>query len=150
MNKYIKFDLRDSVALMKIAIMNALHDIDSGAERVIELGEYTSPKLFKECLASANWFPTLKDYFYITPSGKTCYIENFHKLSVCNKLVDVTISITMSSTQSVLAPSEEISQEIVEKLVEDQINTPIEVMKAAGYSKNWTVDDYCVIRNDEI
>lgn len=40
MNKYIKYDLEDAATQMRVAIMNALHAIDSKECEEISLGSY--------------------------------------------------------------------------------------------------------------
>lgn len=55
MNKYIKTDIEQAITLMKVAIMNALHDIESGEETTINLGPNISWNLFYECLLESDW-----------------------------------------------------------------------------------------------
>ena len=87
MNKYIKTDLEQAVSYMKTAIMNTLHDIDSGEEEEIDLGPNLSWNLFNNCLEEAgwehddtcDWDPNgwqvdFWDYWF-SPSGKFCCIQ---------------------------------------------------------------------------
>lgn len=88
MNKYIKTDLEQAEILMKSAIMNALHDIDSGEEIKIDLGPNISWNLFYKCLQEADWQPDQSydpistngwevDFFtyWISPSGLSVEIK---------------------------------------------------------------------------
>lgn len=86
MNKYIKTDLEQAEKYMKFAIMNTLHDIDSGTEKEIDLGTNLSWNLFYNCLLEAGWEHDDRtnldtngfqvnfwDSWY-SPSGKSCDI----------------------------------------------------------------------------
>lgn len=85
MNKYIKTDIENAEKYMKSAIMNALHDIDSGEEDEIDLGPNISWNLFSNCLNKAGWkrdddFETNGwevDFWthYYSPSNKYCCIK---------------------------------------------------------------------------
>lgn len=87
MNKYIKTDIENAEKYMKAAIMNALHDIDTGEEEEIDLGLNLSWNLFNDCLVEANWEHNDKidwdpngwqvDFWdwWISPSGKHCCIQ---------------------------------------------------------------------------
>lgn len=87
MNKYIKSDILNAEKYMKSAIMNSLHDIDSGEEDEIDLGPNLSWNLFSKCLIEAGWIEEENDDFetngwqvdfwtyYHSPSGKYCCIE---------------------------------------------------------------------------
>lgn len=84
MNKYIKTDLEQATSYMRIAILNALHDIDSGEEIEIDLGPNISWNLFNDCLNEEGWkegdFDTNGweiDFWmnWTSPSGKYCLIQ---------------------------------------------------------------------------
>lgn len=85
MNKYIKLDIYNSENYMKVAIMNALHDIDSGEETKIDLGPNISYNLFYKCLVDSGWKEIDEmetngwkvDFFtkWISPSGINVYIS---------------------------------------------------------------------------
>lgn len=87
MNKYIKTNLEQAISYMKIAIINALNDIDTGEEEEIDLGQNISWNLFYNCLQEAGWKQDeLTDFetngwevdfwnYWISPSGKCCCIE---------------------------------------------------------------------------
>lgn len=55
MNKYIKTDLDNARKYMKVAIMNTLHDLNSGEEGTINLGPYISWGLLYNCLIESGW-----------------------------------------------------------------------------------------------
>lgn len=55
MNKYIKYDLEDATTQMRVAIMNALDNINSGECKEISLGKYISGALLLECLEDSKW-----------------------------------------------------------------------------------------------
>lgn len=77
MNKYIKTDIENAEKYMKSAIMNALHDIDSGEEDEIDLGPNISWNLFSNCLNEAGWKED-RDFiwtYYRSPSKKCCCID---------------------------------------------------------------------------
>ena len=85
MNKYIKTDLDNAAIQMKAAIMNALHDIDTGEEeKKIELGPYISANLLHECLEEAKWviddwesngFQVDFWWYVHSPSGKEAMVK---------------------------------------------------------------------------
>lgn len=88
MNKYIITDLEQAETYMRSAIMNALHDIDSGEEEEINLGRNISWNLFYNCLENAGWkvddsYDEMEyngwevDFWshWISPSGKYVTIE---------------------------------------------------------------------------
>ena len=75
MNKYIKTDIEQAVTLMKVAIMNALHAIDSKSEKEVVLGVYTSENLLNKCLFDANWKKDISyKNIYNTPDGNYAMI----------------------------------------------------------------------------
>ena len=100
MNKYIKTDLENAEKYMKSAIMNALHDIDSGEEKRIDLGNNISWNLFLQCLDEANWnhdddvnFDTNGweiDFWDVwwSPSGKCCDISG----SLCGQSYQIHVN----------------------------------------------------------
>lgn len=55
MNKYIKFDIENAKAYMKLALMNSMNNIDIGDETSIDLGRNISWNLFYYCLIKAGW-----------------------------------------------------------------------------------------------
>ena len=86
MNKFIKTDLEQAASYMKAAIMNALHDIDSGEERAIGLGDFIPWPLFVKCLKESGWLEDNDKYdtngwqcdfwsFWESPSGKNVEIS---------------------------------------------------------------------------
>lgn len=84
MNKYIKTDIKNAERYMKSALMNALHDIDSGEETEINLGQNISWNLFCNCLIESGWkLDTINTHgwsvdfcaYWISPSGINVIIE---------------------------------------------------------------------------
>ena len=84
MNKYIKTDIKNAEVYMKSALMNVLHDIDSGEETEINLGQNISWNLFCNCLIESGWkFDTINtrgwsiDFYtyWTSPSGINVIIE---------------------------------------------------------------------------
>ena len=95
MNKYIKFDIESAIVQMKAAIMNALHDIDSGEEKEINLGPYLSELLFYNCLIESNWTKNLSVKFqnsaekeWKTYSGKCVLITGSYGQDYKIKLIE--------------------------------------------------------------
>ena len=82
MNKYIKTDIEQGLKYLKVGVMNALADIESGEENEISLGPIALP-LIIECALERGWIedPDMDwdwtngwqiDYFYymIAPFSK--------------------------------------------------------------------------------
>ena len=155
MNKYIKTDLQDSIKLMRIAIMNALNDIETGEETRINLGPYISQPLLIECLQEANWKIENEDfdaYYYETktPSNKKVIISSEDGDDVIiysSKYTSVSISMCLSSYQEIEVPLDfdENSEENLKEIVKEQIFLPTDALEQTGYSKEWDVDDFAVI-----
>ena len=152
MNKYIKTDLRDSVKLMKIAIMNALNDIETGEETKINLGCYVPQPLFLECLQEAKWEIEIGDlmcYEAKTPSGKKVLIDLVTGDCILSsvKYIPVTISMCLSSGQEVEVPRDfdENDEQALKEAVKDQIFLPTDALEQTGFAKEWDVDDFAVI-----
>ena len=154
MNKYIKTDLQDSIKLMRIAIMNALNDIETGEETRINLGPYISQPLLIECLQEANWKIENEDfdaYYYETktPTNKKVIISSEDGDDVIiysSKYINVSISMCLSSNQDIEVPldfNEDV--ESLKEVIEEQIFLPTDALEQTGYSKEWTVDDFSVI-----
>ena len=55
MNKYIKSDIEQGLKYLKVGIMNALNDIESGEEKTIVLGNYVPFSLVVECAEEKGW-----------------------------------------------------------------------------------------------
>lgn len=158
MNKYIKTDLADAEKLMRAAIMNAIHDIESGGEKYINLGPNISNALFIECLEKAGWkdenhdiVTDASDYEanLKTPSGKiiiTTFGSPDYSFSSTRKL-QVTISVTLSSTQEIEVEGNfnEDNEEALRMAVQDQIYLPQDALKDACYDKEWDVDEFTVV-----
>ena len=83
MNKYIKTDIEQGLKYLKVGIMNALADIESGEENEISLDGPIALSLIVECALERGWIedPDMDwdwtngwevDYFYymITPFNK--------------------------------------------------------------------------------
>lgn len=113
MNKYIKTDLEQSESYMRAAIMNLLHDIDSGEiTKEINLGRYLSPNLFLECLEISGWAPQeiSENGFYAdcviwhSPSGKYCKFSglSYFGETFSAKLYEHSNSDTIRRTNSSL------------------------------------------------
>ena len=57
MNKFIKHDIENALSLLKIAIHNALSDIETGEEEEIILGEFIPFSLVVEIAEERGWRP---------------------------------------------------------------------------------------------
>ena len=155
MNKYIKTDLRDAAISMKVAIMNALNDIDKGEETYINLGKYISHSLFMDCLEEAGWNPEeyLKEDINMesclsTPSGKIVIVTfGPEYILSARKNIKVTLSFTLSSTQEIEVPGDfdVNNNELLQKEALLQIYTPVDALKDTCFEDKWEVDDICVI-----
>lgn len=55
MNKYIKTDIEQGVSFLKIAINNALADLEEGKEKEIEFGTSLPLQLIIQCTESRGW-----------------------------------------------------------------------------------------------
>lgn len=151
MNKYIKTDLQDSIKLMRVAIMNALNDIDTGEETRINLGPYISQPLLSECLQQAKWDIEIEDpdeIYYVTktPSGKKVSInlENGDCILFSMIYMQVSVSMCLSSTQEVQVPIGFNENDLIEA-VKEQIFLPTDALEQIGCAKEWIVDDFVVV-----
>ena len=158
MNKYIKTDLQDSIKLMRVAIMNAFNDIETGEETRINLGPYISQPLLLECLQEAKWEITRDEmysdemYSYYetkTLSGKKVIIEleEGDLIIFSTKYIPVTVSICLSSDTEIEVPIDfdEYNGENILEAVEEQIFLPTDALKQTGHIKEWTIDDFAVV-----
>lgn len=159
MNKYIKTDLQDSIKLMRVAIMNALNDIENGEETRINLGPYISQPLLLECLQEAKWDIEFDSNEYIyyevkTPSNKEvlitvemgdCIISSSRRIS--SRHIKVTISMCLSSIQKVKVPRKfDIkNEEDLKVIVKKQIFLPSDALNLTGNGENWVIDDFTVV-----
>jgi len=89
MNKFIKHDIENALSLMKVAINNALADVESGEESYIELGKHVPVSLVIAVAKERHWgydYEEDLDYYYqewedlgishkYTPDGKLVRIE---------------------------------------------------------------------------
>ena len=55
MNKFIKHDIDNALSLLKVAINNALSDIESGEEDEIVLGGYIPFSLVRQCVEDRGY-----------------------------------------------------------------------------------------------
>ena len=55
MNKYIKTDIEQAVTLMKVAINNALSDLEEGREKEIHFEASLPLQLIIQCAESRGW-----------------------------------------------------------------------------------------------
>ena len=88
MNKYIESDIEQGLKYLKVGIMNALNDIESGKEKIIILGNHIPFSLVVECAEERKWkesehcnFDTngwQRDcwYYMITPNNKEICIQS--------------------------------------------------------------------------
>lgn len=88
MNKYIKSDIEQGLKYLKIGIMNALSDIESGICDEINLEGPIALKLVIDCAEERGWktdpdmnwdwtsdWPVVYTYTMITNTGKFVYID---------------------------------------------------------------------------
>jgi len=55
MNKFIEYDIHNSIIQMKCAIMNILDALDKMEIDSYEFNLYTSPFLIKDCMRQSGW-----------------------------------------------------------------------------------------------
>ena len=88
MNKYIKTDIEQGLKYLKVGIMNALADIESGEEDEISLDGPIALSFIIKCAEERGWIedPDMDwdwtngwevDFWcpVISPSGKSCIID---------------------------------------------------------------------------
>ena len=155
MNKYIRTDLQDATTNMKVAIMNALNDINKGEETYINLGKYISHFLFIECLEKAGWKP--EKYLNETINVESCMYTPSNKIVIvtlgpeyilsARKTIEVTLSMTLSSTQKIEVPGDfdQSNDELLQKEALAQMYTPEDALMDIDRGDLWTVDDVCVV-----
>ena len=153
MNKFIKNDLRDATSLMKAAIMNTLHDIDSGEETYINLGPNLSNNILMDCLNEAKWDYKL-DNKWESPSGKLVLIEepifvgNDFEFKVLEKVLEtekeINISVSFSFSDKFYIPKniDITNQEALKEFIKDKIYLPQNALADTGIDDFWTLDEY--------
>ena len=62
MNKYIKTDIQQGITFLRIAINNALSDIESGEEKEIRLEAPIALQLIIECAEERGWEEDMDDW----------------------------------------------------------------------------------------
>ena len=62
MNAFIKTDIENAVILMKAAIMNALHAIESGEEKEIQFEAPIPLQLIIKCAEERGWEEDMNDW----------------------------------------------------------------------------------------
>ena len=90
MNKYIKTDIEQGLQYLKIGIMNAFSEIESGNTNSIELGNFIPFSLIRKCAEERGYQETEdfdtngwdldSDYWYYIekPNQKICIEGNFY------------------------------------------------------------------------
>lgn len=83
MNKYIKTDIEQGIQYLKIGIMNALSDLETGEEEIIRFNVPIPLQLIVKCAEDRGWIDDHEDdftngwdydYWYrmISPDEKRC------------------------------------------------------------------------------
>ena len=62
MNKYIKSDIEQGIQYLKVGIMNALSDIESGEEKEIQFETSISLQLIIKCAEERGWEEDMDDW----------------------------------------------------------------------------------------
>ena len=91
MNKFIKSDIEQGLKYLKVGIMNALADIESGEEEKITLGDYVPFSLVIECAEERGWCPwtdELDDDFDTNGWEVDCW----YRMSLPNTETEVVIA----------------------------------------------------------
>lgn len=81
MNKYIKTDIEQGLQYLKIGIMNAFADIESGEVDEIELGDFIPFSLVRKC-AEEKGYQQIRDF---DTNGCDCwyYVQRPYQKAIC-------------------------------------------------------------------
>ena len=83
MTKYIKTDIEQGLQYLKIGIMNAFADIESGEVDEIELGDFIPFSLVRKC-AEERGYQQIKDF---DTNGWECdcwhYMQHTNQKAIC-------------------------------------------------------------------
>lgn len=83
MNKFIEYDVHNGILQLKCAIMNALNDIESGNETLINLGEHIPFSLILECVQDLGWKQLWNK---VKTPTKNIYIDTQSKETILTKV----------------------------------------------------------------
>lgn len=62
MNKYIKLDIEQGIKYLKVGIMNALNDLETGEEKEIRFEAPIALQLIIECAKERGWEEDMDDW----------------------------------------------------------------------------------------
>lgn len=88
MNKYIQTDIEQAITLLKIAINNALLDLETGEEKEIHFGCDIPLSLIIHCAKDRGWEDDMNDWDW-TDGWKVNY---WYYMKFSNKDIHLTIS----------------------------------------------------------
>ena len=100
MNKYIKTDIEQGIQYLKIGIMNALSDLETGEEEIIRFNFPIPLQLIVKCAEDRGWIDDREDdftngwdydYWYrmISPDEKR-YLDIYGSLLCGNSSIHIT------------------------------------------------------------
>ena len=89
MNKYIKTDIEQGITFLKVAINNALADLEEGKEKEIRFETSLPLQLIIQCAESRGWEEDMDDWDCWTDSWQ---IDYWYYMKFPNKNIRLMIS----------------------------------------------------------
>ena len=92
MNKYIKLDIEQGIKYLKVGIMNALNDLETGEEKGIRFETSLPLQLIIECAEERGWEEDMDDWDWtngweVDYWYKMIYPDKNIRLSVSGSLI---------------------------------------------------------------
>lgn len=97
MNKYIKTDIEQGITFLKIAINNALYDLEEGNEKEICFEAPIALQLIIECAEEKGWEEDMDDWDWTNGWEVDYWYKMIHpdkniRLSITGSLIDCVIT----------------------------------------------------------
>ena len=99
MNKYIKSDVEQGISLLKVAINNALFDLEEGNEKEIRFGFPIPLQLIIQCAEERGWVEDMDDWDWTNG----WQVDYWYKMKDSNKDIYLNISGSLLCGNTVIS-----------------------------------------------
>ena len=99
MNKYIKSDIEQGISLLKVAINNALFDLEEGNEKEIRFGFPIPLQLIIQCAEERGWVEDMDDWDWTNG----WQVDYWYKMKDSNKDIYLNISGSLLCGNTVIS-----------------------------------------------
>lgn len=105
MNKYIKTDIEQGISFLKVAINNALADIEEGREKEIHFETSLPLQLIIQCAESRGWEEDMDDWDWTNGWE----VDYWYYMKFPNKNIRLMIngSLLVGNTQLIISNDDE-------------------------------------------